>query len=288
MQHHLSDGLGRAPLGGCGSSASLLAGGRSSRSRASWLRASCPAAIERRTSRESVDPNVSSSCAPFATAVSRSRASARSSSPVSWLVPPKETCWWSMLKCRPSAALPGVLGGFVGHEPGDRLGDEPLQRCDADAVRERCHLGVHERGRFLGQQHRRLRDATGPPRLEVAGLHPCPDSREAVLQLHRCCDLCSSAVGGAADREGELGDAELRDQWCAFSGEGEAGVAAGGDPGGCLVDGLRWVLLGPGHRGDHQHGVCVHRCGPGLACHPQHISRGVEVLEIDAGGCCHE
>ena len=60
--------------------------------------------MERRTSRESVDPSVSSSWAPFATAVSRSRASARSSSPVSWLVPPKETCWWSMVKCRVSAA----------------------------------------------------------------------------------------------------------------------------------------------------------------------------------------
>ena len=52
----------------------------------------------------------------------------------------------------------------------------------------------------------------GPPRLQVTGLHPRPDPREAVLQLHRRRDQCPSAVGGAADREGELGDAELRHQ----------------------------------------------------------------------------
>ena len=228
--------------------------------------------MERRTSRESVDPSASSSCAPLATAASRSRASARSSSPVSWLVPPKETCWWSMVKCRPSAALRGVLGGLVGHEPGDRLGDQPLQRGDADAVRERRHLGVHERRCLRGQAERRLRDPAGPPGLQVTGLHPGPAPGEPVLQLHRRRDQCPAAVGGAADGEGELGDAELRDQWCAFAGEGEAGVSAGGDPGGCLVDRLRWVLLGPGHRGDHQVGSAPGWLRPGLAGEHQHVT----------------
>ena len=44
----------------------------------------------------------------------------------------------------------GVLGGLVGHEPGDRLGDQPLQRSQTDAVRERRDLGVHERGGLGG------------------------------------------------------------------------------------------------------------------------------------------
>ena len=126
---------------------------------------------------------------------------------------------------------------------------------------------------------RRLGDPAGAPRLEVTGLHPCPAAGQAVLQLHRRRDQCPPCVGGAADREGELGDAELRDQRRAFTGQREAGVPAGGDPGRCLVDRLRWVLLGPGHRGEHQDRVRVHRCGPGLACNSQHISRGVEVLE---------
>ena len=228
-------------------------------------------------------------CAPFATAVSRSRASARSSSPVSWLVPPKETCWWSMREVPTVRGLLGVLGGLVGHEPGDRLGDQPLQRGDADAVRERRHLRVHERRRFgWDRLQRRLRDPTGPPGLEVTGLHPCPAPREPVLQLHRRRDLCPSAVGGAADREGELGDAELRHQRCAFTGEGEAGVSAGGDPGGCLVDRLRWVLLGPGHRGDQQVGLCLVGCGLAFAGEHQHLTRGVEVSAVGVGGCCHE
>ena len=184
---------------------------------------------------------------------------------------------------------PGVLGGLVGHEPGDRLGDQPLQRGDADAVRERRHLGVHERRCLLGQPERRLRDPPGPPGLQVTGLHPCPAPGQAVLQLHCCRDQCPTAVGGAADREGELGDAELRDQRRALTGQGEAGVSAGGDPGGCLVDRLRWVLLGPGHRRDHQVGLSAW-IAAALAsrANPQHISRGVEVLAVDAGGCCHE
>ena len=181
-----------------------------------------------------------------------------------------------------------VLGGLVGHEPGDRLGDQPLQGSEADPVRERRHLRIDERCCLQGQPERLLRDPAGPPGLQVTGLHPRPDTGQPVLQLHCCRDQCPAAVGGAADGEGELGDAELRDQWSTFAGEREAGVSAGGDPGGCLIDRLRWVLLGPGHRRDHQNSVRVHRCGPGLTCHPQHISRGVEVLEIDAGGCCHE
>ena len=182
----------------------------------------------------------------------------------------------------------GLFGSFLGHEPGDRLGDEPLQGGDADAVRERRHLGVHERRRLLGQQHRRLGDPTGPPGFQLNGLDAGPAAREAVLQLDRCRDQCPAAVGGAADGEGELGDAELRDQRSAFTGEGEAGVAAGGDPGGCLIDGLRWVLLGPGHRRRQHDSVRVHGRGTSFAGHPQHLSRGVEILEIDAGGCCHE
>ena len=180
-------------------------------------------------------------------------------------------------------SLPCFLGGLVGHEPGDRLGDQPLQSGDADAVRERCHLGVHERRCLRGQAECLLCDPAGTPRLEVTCLHPGPAAREAVLQLDGRRDQCPAAVGGAADGQGELGDAELRHQWRAFTCQREAGVSAGGEPGGCLVDGLRWVLLGPGHRGKHQHSVRAHRCSPGLARYPQHLSRGVEVLAVVLG-----
>ena len=185
-------------------------------------------------------------------------------------------------------SLAGVLGGLVGHEPGDRLGDEPLQGGEADAVRERRHLRVHERRCLQGQPERLFRDPAGPPGLQVTGLHPGPDPRQPVLQLHCCRHQCPAAVGGAADGEGELGDAELRHQRGTFAGQREAGVSAGGDPGGCLIDRLRWVLLGPGHRGDQQVGLRVLRCGLAFAGEHQHLTRGVKASAVGVGGCCHE
>ena len=133
-----------------------------------------------------------------------------------------------------------------------------------------------------------LRDPAGPPGLEVTGLHPCPAAGQSVLQLDRRRNQRPAGVGGAADRERELGDAELRDQRRTLAGQREAGVAGRGDPGGCLVDRLRWVLLGPGHRGDHQ--VCLRLVGCGLAFagEHQHVTRGVKVPAFGVGGCCHE
>ena len=257
-----SPGRGRA---GCG---------RSARRRSSGVRRGSPS-IPARAAR----------ARPCATAVSRSRASARSSSPVSWLVPPKETCWWSMVKCRVSAALLGVLGGLVGHEPGDRLGDQPLQGSEADAVRERRHLGVHERCCLLGQQHRRLRDPTGPPRLEVTGVHPRPALGQAVLQLHRRRDQCPSAVGGAADREGELGDAELRHQGAPspasvrpVSPPGVIQVAASSiDSGGCCSAQVTAATIRSACA------ACI-AAALALACqHAAHHAAESRLLEIGAG-----
>ena len=70
----------------------------------SWRRARSPTAVARRTSRVSVEPRSFNACAPAATAASRSRASARSSSPYTWLVPRSDGCLVSTVKDRPSAA----------------------------------------------------------------------------------------------------------------------------------------------------------------------------------------
>ena len=82
-----------------------------------------------------------------------------------------------------------------------------------------------------------------------------PGLREAVLQLDGMGDVGPTGVGGPADGEGELGDAELRHQGRAWPGEGEAGLSSGGDPGRCFVDGLGWVLLGPGDGGEELGGL---------------------------------
>jgi len=181
-----------------------------------------------------------------------------------------------------------VLGGLVGHEPGDRLGDEPLQRSEADAVRERRHLSVHERRRLHGQPERLFCDPAGPPRFQVTGLHPRPDTGQSVLQLHCRRHQCPAAVGGAADRERELGDAELRHQRGTFASQREAGVSAGSDPGGCLVDRLWRVLLGPGHRSCHQVGLCLMGGGLAVAGEHQHLTRRVEASASGVAGRCHE
>ena len=139
------------------------------------------------------------------------------------------------------------------------------------------------------QHERGFGDPAGPPGLQVTGLHPGPDPGEAVLQLHRRRDQPPAGVGGPADRERELRDAELRHQRRPLTRRREAGVAGGGDPGGCLADRLRWVLLGPGHRGEQHIAPAPGRRGPGRSrANPQHLSRGVELPEVGAGGRCHD
>ncbi len=71
--------------------------------KASCARAISPTAAARRASRVSSDPSALSCSAPWVTAAARSRASARSSSAVTVMVPAKETCSSSMVTCRPSA-----------------------------------------------------------------------------------------------------------------------------------------------------------------------------------------
>ena len=83
-----------APCAACRAAAASRRARRSParlRSRVCWRRASSPTAAARRTSSDSVDPSALSCSAPAATAASRSRASARSSSPETCAVPAKET-----------------------------------------------------------------------------------------------------------------------------------------------------------------------------------------------------
>ncbi len=84
---------------------------------------------------------------------------------------------------------------------------------------------------------RRAFHGASPPG-SPARVDPALGAREAVLQLHRVRDQDPPGVGGAAGRGGELGDAELRDQRGALTGQGQGVVGAGpgrlqpGDSGG--------------------------------------------------------
>ena len=50
---------------------------------------------------------------------------------------------------------------------------------------------------------------------------------------------------GGAEDGAELGDAELRDQWAAWAGDGFFVLEAGDGERGGGVDGLGWVQVGP-------------------------------------------
>ena len=190
------------------------------RSRASWLRAIWPAAMERRTSRESVDP----SAMKLLRSLGHGGVEVERVGEVELAGDLAGAVEGDLLvldrEVSSVGSLPGVLSGPVGHEPGDRLGDQPLQRGDADAVRERRDLGVHERCCLLGQRRKFPRRSGGPARPRGHRTAPGPTPWQPVLQLHRRRDQCSDRVGGAADGEGELRDAELGHQRRAFAGNG--------------------------------------------------------------------
>ena len=144
------------------------------------------------------------------------------------LVPSKETWSWWMAKCRPSAAAAASSRASVGHEPGDGLGDQPVERGGADLVRERARPGRRRSRGLPGEPEGGLGDPAGPPRREVPGLDAGPVPGQPVLQLERVGDQDAAGVGGDTEGEGELGDAELRDQRRTRAGEREAGVPATG------------------------------------------------------------
>ena len=67
-----------------------------------------------------------------------------------------------------------------------------------------------------------------------------PELGEAVAELDGVAEVGPPGVGRHAQGEGEVGDAELRDQGCAGSGDGEFAFGAV-DGGGAVVDGLDGV-----------------------------------------------
>ena len=174
VQHHLALA---ARVGSAGRHVGEVEGG--------WLRARLPAAMERRTSRESVEPARSCWWASAATAASRSRASARSRSPSTRTRPVTPTSARSMSKCPASAAASRSASVWLGVEPGLGLLDQPAQLRQPDLVRERRDVGVHERRRFRRQAHGAVSDGGQPPRRQLTRLEPGPAQREPVAALDR-------------------------------------------------------------------------------------------------------
>ena len=250
VQHHLT-----LAARGCGCG---LGCSSSPRSSGCWARARLPAAMERRTSRDSVDPSRSWWWASAAIAASRSRASARSTSPSMRTRPLTPTSASAMSKCPGLGRRePFGLGG-LGVEPGLGLLDQPAQLRRPDAVRERGDLGVHERRRLRGQAQGAVRDEREPPRRQLPGLEPGPAPTEPVAALHRVGQVAPPRLRRAPESGGELDHRELRDLRAAFAAQRQAGLVP-------LID------------RPHQRLAGVHRRPPG-SCF-EHLARGV-VLDL--------
>ena len=175
----------------------------------------------------------------------------------------------------------GVLQGLVGHEPGDGLLDQPVELRGTDLVGEGRQLDVHVPGGFLGEAQSRGRHPAGPPRLERPGLNADPVAWKAVLQLHRVCDHGTPGVGGPADGQRELGNAEPRHQRSALAREGQLGLSAGARATSQRRRSTPAVLLGPGHGREHHVGLGP--VGRDLAIPGEIEHRGCGV-EVGPGG----
>ena len=126
-------------------------------------RASSPTAIERRTSRDSVEPRSFSWAATDWIARSSSRASAMSSSPWTARVPSKELHLAGLDREVPAVGVFEAAGlGFGGHVAADRLVHQPVQLDGADPVRGRRHVPIHKPRRIHGQQEGLLGDPPAP------------------------------------------------------------------------------------------------------------------------------
>ncbi len=151
-------------------------------------------------------------------------------------------------------AAAGLLGG-LGHEPGDRLLDQPVDHPDADLVRDRRQVPV-DVGRGLRTQRvgdGLLGDPTGLPGRQVPGGHPRPQPRQPVAQLEGVSDVALPGLGGQPDRGRELRDRELRHQRRPRAGDWDRRIAeptrvAGGAEHLGGLQRLRRMLGRPHHR----------------------------------------
>ena len=107
-----------------------------------------------------------------------------------------------------------ALLGQVGHEPADRLIDQPRELGGLDPVRDRCDVGVDEPGGLdaQGVADGLVGDLPGLPRRQVTRDDPRPQLREPVAQLQGVTEVVLPRLGAHPDRGRELRHAELRHQ----------------------------------------------------------------------------
>ena len=141
--------------------------------------------MERRTSRDSVEPRRSCWWASAATAASRSRASARSRLPSTRTRPVDAHIAQGDVEVPRLGGGEAVGLGLLGVEPGLGLLDQPAQLGRADRARQRRDRGVHQPGRVRGQAQGPLGDEPQPPGRQLPGFEPGPAAWEPVAPFDR-------------------------------------------------------------------------------------------------------
>ncbi len=105
-------------------------------------------------------------------------------------------------------------------EAGQGFLNKAVQGGDADLVRNRGDVLVHERRALSREPHGLLGDPSGLPRRQVSVHHPRQQPRQPVVQLDRLTEIETARVGRQAQDRGELRDTELRDLRCAGARDG--------------------------------------------------------------------
>ena len=123
-----------------------------------------------------------------------------------------ETWVCSIARVPAVGRLPALLLGFGGHEPADRVGDQPVDLRRTDPVRVGGDVVVHEPRRRQRQADGLPGDPPGTPRRQLTGDDTCPGLGEPVAQLDGLTQVLLADLGREPDRERELGHAELRHQ----------------------------------------------------------------------------
>ena len=168
------------------------------RSRVSWRRARSPTATARRTSRVSVEPELLQGLG----AGGDGGVEVEGVGEVELAVHGAGA---------PQRGLPGVDGeaaavgglaaaafGLLGHEPADRLRDEPVELGGADLVRDVGDVEVDVRGGLHRQGDGFAGDPAGPPGGQVALGHPGPDAAEPVPEFDGLAEVGLAGLGGHA------------------------------------------------------------------------------------------
>ena len=217
-----------------------------SRSRASCWRAISPTAIERRTSRDSVEPSSASWVAVRLTAASRSRASARSRRPADQDGAGGVDEVGLDVEPPPVRRAPAPVLGLGGVVAGQGLLDEPADLGPRARPGRRRERPVDLGGRRHRQAAGLLGHAHRPPHRQPPGHHLLPEPRQPVAQLQGLADVGLAGVGGHAQRCGVLHQRELRDQRSTRAGDRQRAVAERADlVGGPLAVGFDGVLDRP-------------------------------------------